>query len=94
MKVLLIALVGALGLGGAFWMGVALATTVKVREALREVGLSKETAKLYGRAAKILNRLAQVTDLDGAFAGDVLSEETRKQVTEWVTDYRKQVNKV
>ncbi len=94
MKVLLPMLLGAVGLGGAFWLGWATARSADFTEALRRAGISKESAKLYVRAGKILNRLAQVTDLDGAYAGDVLSEETRRQVTEWVAAYREQVNKV
>lgn len=93
MRVLAIALIGAVLLGGSFFLGLAAATRANLSQVMREAGLNKDTAKLYGRAAKILNRLAQVTDLDGAFAGDVLSEETRKQVTEWVADYRNQINK-
>jgi hypothetical protein len=61
---------------------------------LREAGLSKDMAKLYGRAAKLLNRLEQTTDLDGAYAGDVLSAETKRLVSEWIADYRSQINKV
>lgn len=94
MKALLLAVLGAVLFGGSFFLGLAAASRANLREVMREAGLNKDTGKLYGRAAKILNRLAQTHDLDGAYAGDVLSEETKKQVTEWMADYRKQVNKV
>lgn len=89
---LLIVVVGAVLLGGAFFLGLAAAMKANVAEALQKAGINKDTAKLYGRAVRILNRLAQITDLDGAYAGDVLSDETKKQVTEWVADYRKHID--
>jgi hypothetical protein len=91
-SVLLIAVVGTLLLVGAFGLGMTAAVHAELGKVMREAGLNKNTAKLYGRAVKILNRLAQITDLDGAYAGDVLSDETKKQVTDWVTDYRAQLN--
>lgn len=84
----------AVGMGLAFIVGLVLGMKVKLREALRDAGLNKDTAKLYGRASRLLNRLDQTTDLDGALAGDVLSEETKKLIGEWLADYRKQIKKV
>lgn len=84
----------ATGMVATFLLGIALMAKIKIGEALRDAGLSKESAKLYGRAAKILNRLEQTTDLDGAYAGDVLSDETKTLVTEWMADYRKKISKI
>lgn len=78
----------------AFWAGVAVNTHSKITERLRELGFTKDTAKLYARAAKILNRMVKVTELDGDFSADILSPETAEQVNDWLADYRKQVTKV
>jgi hypothetical protein len=72
--------------------GVAMKTKQEIRERLRSIGLTKEAASLYGRAAKILRRLDGLTDLDGDFAADVLTPESKKQVSEWLADYRKGLN--
>lgn len=88
MSVLLTAVAGTVLLAGAFFLGVMAAFRANLDKAMRDAGLNKSTAKLFGRAVRILNRLAQITDLDGAYAGDVLSAETKQQVTEWVGDYR------
>lgn len=72
--------------------GLGWKTKQEIREQLRSIGLTKESASLYGRAAKILRRLDGLTDLDGDFAADVLTPETRKQVSEWLADYRKGLN--
>lgn len=84
----------ALGMVLAFVVGIGLGLNVQLKNAFRDVGLNKDTAKLYGRAAKILRRLDAMTDLDGTFSGDVLSDETKRLVTEWLADYRKQIKKV
>lgn len=49
--------------------------------------------KLYRDAARILNRLINVTDLSGDVSEDIVSERTRKQINEWVTAYKKALNK-
>lgn len=91
MKVLAIALFGALILGATFWLGVAVATKAKIRETLREAGFSKGAAKNYARAMKLLNRITRITELDGAFSEDVLSEPTKKEIGEILAAYRKEV---
>jgi len=78
----------------AFWAGLVVNTAVKVKEKLRELGFTKDAAKLYARAAKIFTRMVKVTDLDGDFSADILSPQTQKQVNEWLADYRKQVDTV
>lgn len=93
MKVLLIALFGAVVLGATFWLGVIAAGLARTRESLREAGFTKGSAKNYRRAINLLNRMTRITELDGAFAEDVLSEPTKKEIGEILADYRKQVNK-
>lgn len=84
----------ALGVVFAFVFGMGFGLKLDMSKVMREAGFSKDSAKLYGRASKILRRLEQTTDLDGAYAGDVLSEETQRLVKEWLADYRKQIKKV
>lgn len=62
----------------------------------REQERSKMTdadVKLYRQAAKLLNRMVNVTDLDGDIAADIVSPTTRKQIDEWLTTYRKEIDK-
>lgn len=84
----------AIGVVLAFVVGMGFGLKLDMKTVMREAGFSKESAKLYGRAAKLLRRLEQTTDLDGAYAGDVLSDDTKRLVTEWLADYRKQIKKV
>ncbi len=94
-RVVIFIVVGVL-LCGAFVSVGVLAFGAGVRsaakDALRKFGLTREHVKLYHRAGKLLNRLAAVTDLDGAYAGDNLSPETKKLVTDWVDDYKREIN--
>ncbi len=60
---------------------------------LRDMGLNRRSGALYSRAAKILNRLAAVTDLDGVMSGDNLSPETQRQVSAWLADHRREISK-
>ncbi len=78
-------IVGILG----FLCGMGVSVKTAVRKAMREAGFTKDSTRLYGRAVKILRRLDGLTDLDGDMAGDILSPTTRKQVSEWLADYRK-----
>jgi hypothetical protein len=84
----------ALAVVFAFVFGMGFGLKLDMKKVMREAGFSKDSAKLYGRAAKLLVRLEQVTDLDGAYSGDVLSDETQRLVKEWLADYRKQIKKV
>jgi hypothetical protein len=77
-----------------FRFGARSAGKVEIVKILRQHGLSPDAAKLFGRAIKLLRRLDATTDLDGAFAGDVLSPETKKQVSEWLADYRKGLDRL
>ena len=72
-----------------FICGVNVANKGQLRQALREAGFTKDSAKLYARAAKILRRLDSLTQLDGDMAVDILSDTTKKQVSDWLADYRK-----
>lgn len=96
MKYLLYVVIGiavcsgwALTLAAAFSAGASSAAKLK----MREFGIHRNMLPLYRRAVKLLNRLAALTDLDGAMAGDQLSPETRQLVTEWVTDYKREISK-
>jgi hypothetical protein len=75
----------------AFLLGVGYGIKIEVRKAMREVGFTPESAKLYGRAVKILRRLHGLTQLDGELAADMLSPESARLVTDWLTDHRKLV---
>lgn len=84
-------LCGSYALVGAFAFGAGVRTAA--RNKLLEAGIKPSLAPLYARGAKLLNRLAQLTDLDGMYAGDVLSAETKRLVTAWVADYKKEIGK-
>jgi hypothetical protein len=56
--------------------------------------MTAEDVRLYRRAAKLLNRLVNVTELEGEFSGDVVTSETRKLITDWLADYKKEIKKV
>ncbi len=91
--IIVIGLVIAAALAGAWGAGKLAGYSHGYNTRIRELGLTRGSAGLYQRAAKLLNRLAQLTDLDGAMAGDNLSPETKAQVTEWVADYKREISK-
>lgn len=55
--------------------------------------MTNTDVKLYRQAAKLLNRMVNVTELDGDIAADIVSPTTRKQIDEWLTTYRKEIDK-
>lgn len=83
-----------LSMGLAFFAGIAFSVRLEAKKVLREAGLTKDAAKLLGRAGKILNRMVRVTDLYGEFSPDLLSPETQALVKQWVSDYEKEIKKV
>lgn len=84
-------LCGSYGLVGLFAFDAGV--RVAAKRALRNAGITREHFKLYKRSVKLLNRLAAVTDLDGMYAGDVLSPATKQLVTAWVDDYKREIDK-
>ncbi|GIM88846.1 hypothetical protein [Paractinoplanes toevensis] len=97
---MVIVAVAALLIGGVIGLLVGIAVPSRqearktVREEFRKAGLSENSVKLLGRAAKVLRRLDGLTDLDGDLAVDILSPESKKQVSEWLADYRKGLNQL
>lgn len=88
---------GALFVGAlvfAFGAGAVVSARAINAKYLKEFGLTKESAKLYLRASRILRRLHGVIELDGDLAADLLSPATKKLVDEWLADYRKQLERV
>lgn len=96
-KVALAIVIGLMAVGslvGAYLLGQSVGLRRNYDNRLRDLGLHRRSAELYARAAKILNRLAALTDLDGQLAGDILSPETKSQVSDWLTDHRREISKV
>jgi hypothetical protein len=77
----------------AFFAGVLAAGQVNMRQKLRELGFTGNSAKLYHRAAKLLKQLVEKTEFEGEFGADVLSPETEKRVRAWLADYRQEINR-
>lgn len=87
----------------ALWgfIGVALvATVVFIGVAVLNPGPKKKAhtlmtdadVALYRRAARLLSRLVNSTDLND-ISGDILSPGTLKDVEAWMADYKKELNK-
>jgi hypothetical protein len=91
---IVIGLVTMGSLMAAYLIGVAVGMRRNYRNRLRDLGLNPRSAELHARAVKILNRLAALTDMDGALAGDTLSPETKRQVNDWLTDHRREIDRV
>ncbi len=68
--------------------GVAVGRRRNYDQRLRDLGLNKRSAAQFVTAAKILNRMDKLIELDGENAADRLSPETRKQVADWAISYR------
>ena len=76
----------------AFFVGGLAGGAIDMRGEIRKAGFTKESAKLYVRAAKLLKQLVEKHEFEGGFGADVLSPETEKRVREWLADYRKEIN--
>lgn len=75
-----------------FLMTFMVCRAMNTRDALKAAGLTKNSAAMYRRAVRIIRRLDGLTELDGEFAADILTPETKEQVSRWVADYRKELN--
>lgn len=60
------------------------------RAHLRQVGLTEGAAGRYIEAARIMERLDGRSDTLGVLAGDMLSADTQRLVSDWVTAHRKE----
>jgi hypothetical protein len=83
--------------GSLIWVRTATATALtskEVESVWKAARLTKEDAVLYRKAAKILNRLVNVTDLEGDIAADIVSPTTQRQIEVWLIDYKKELDKV
>jgi hypothetical protein len=88
--VLVLGILATIGATVGVWViGTAAGLRHNYNTRLQRLGLNRQTAALYGRAARLIQRLEQAADLSGAIAGDVLSPETKKLVDDWLADYRK-----
>lgn len=76
----------------ALFAGIAIGFYMNVNAQLKELGFTKASRKIYVDAVKLLNRMTRITELDGEFAADLLSEKTKAQINELLTRYRKEVN--
>jgi hypothetical protein len=88
---------GALFVGAlmfTFAAGAIIAGRATTTQHLKAFGLTKESAKLYQRAARILDRMQRVTEFDKDLSADILSDTTKRLVAEWLADYRKQIERV
>jgi hypothetical protein len=81
-------LVGGVGFGIGYTAGVARATVAR----LRALGFTRNSADLYRRCLKLLRRLSGLTDLDGVFAEDSLTDQTREEIAGILADHRKELN--
>lgn len=90
---IVIALCAVGALVGAYLWGLAVGSRRNLDARLRRLGLENASAPLFASAARLILRLTQTTDLDGLFAGDQLSPETKRQATTWVAEYRRKVIK-
>jgi hypothetical protein len=76
----------------AWLLAVSKTARAEISKVARGSGLGDlENVKLYGRAVKILRRLDGLTELDGELAADMLSPESKRLVSDWVSDYRRVV---
>ncbi|MBF9135348.1 hypothetical protein I0C86_41595 [Plantactinospora sp. S1510] len=74
------------------FVGYMTGRTAEVRAHMRRYGITPKSSRLLTSAAKILNRLVTVTDLDGDLAADLLSPGSRRQVDTWLAEYRKEIS--
>lgn len=90
------ALVLVLGVGMliGFIFGVRTTGKREIQNILKKARLSVVDVQLYRRAAKILNRLVNVTELQGDLSADILSRTSRTQIEEWLAEYNKEIDKV
>lgn len=90
---LILGFLAAVALVLVFLVGLGVGAKGNVTKTLRERGLTRNTAAIYGDAMKLLNGMVRITELDGDFSADVLSETTKKQINDLLDRHRKEINK-
>lgn len=78
----------------SFRLGVRSVAKEDVAKHLRPLRMTKHDVVLYRKAARLLNRLINITDLDGDLAGDIVSDTTRRQIEVWLIEYKEELDKV
>lgn len=88
----MVLVLASVGLG--FMLGFIANMNQTRRRLAAEYGFNMHTAKLWQRATRIIRRLQAGAEFGIMDADpDVLSQETRTEVAQWVTDYRKAMTK-
>ena len=77
----------------AFFIGIGMGARETTRDELKKLGFTVESAKLYHQAAKLLNSLITITDLDGPMGEDLISDPTRERIKLWLAEYRRVAKK-
>jgi hypothetical protein len=90
---ILVYVIGGLVVGAAL-IGFGVLCYRDIRAGLYKSRMSPQDAVLYRKAARILNRLINVTELDGDMAVDVVSVQTRRAIEVWLIEYNKEIDKV
>lgn len=75
-----------------FFFGFAVNVKRLMAEHLAEKGFTKDSAGIYRRCIKLLNRMTRITELDGDFAEDILSEATKAEIASILDAHRKDLN--
>jgi hypothetical protein len=55
--------------------------------------ITKRDEKLYHEAARLIDRLLNISSLSAGIPEDILSPDTRKQMEIWLAQYRKELDK-
>lgn len=54
---------------------------------------TRQDVKLYREAAQIFDRLINLSSLSAGLPEDILSEKTRDQISIWLNQYRRELDK-
>lgn len=63
----------------------------QINSTLASIGVPADLINRYQDAMRILNTMINGVDLDGPFAGNILTEGTRQEIADLVDQYRKEI---
>lgn len=74
-----------------FRAGLRVGERRQVNSTLASIGVPANLISRYQDVMRILNAMINGVDLDGSFAGNILTERTRQEISCLVDQYRKEV---
>lgn len=75
----------------AFMAGYKRGCRTSIKASLGSLGFTERSASRYQDAMRLLNAMVRGSDLDGPFAGNLLTTTTEREAARLVNEYRQEI---